>query len=73
MEKMDLPEVILLLDFDRRGKEGMKKLIQNLERTKTKPNFKFWHKLKTLLGKEIQCIESLTTYIKTLHLKTSTS
>ena len=72
IEKMDLPEVILLLDFDRRGKEGMKRLTLNLERTKTKPNFKFWRKLKTLMGKEIQCIESLTTYIENLHSKTST-
>lgn len=73
IEKMDILEVILLLDFDRRGKEGMKSLIQSLERTKIKPNFKFWRKLETLLGKEIQCVESLTAYIQTLHLRTSIS
>jgi len=71
IEKMGAPEVILLLDFDRRGKEGTKRLKQNLERAKIKPNIKFWRELAALVGKEIQCVESLTAYLDTLRAKVS--
>lgn len=71
IEKMGVPEVILFLDFDRRGKEGTKQLKQSLERAKIKPNTKLWHALSTLVRKEIQCIESLTSYLNSLHAKTS--
>ena len=71
IEKMGVPEVILFLDFDRRGKEGTKRLKQSLERAKIKPNAKFWRALSALVGKEIQCIESLTAYMRTLHAKVS--
>ena len=67
IEKMGVPEVILFLDFDRRGKEGTKRLKQSLERAKIKNNVKLWRALSALLGKEIQCIESLTAYMHTLH------
>lgn len=66
IEKMKMSEVILLLDFDRRGKQGTKRLKQSLERAKIKPNIKFWRQLATLTGKEIRCIESLTAYLNTL-------
>jgi len=69
IEKMGVPEVILFLDFDRRGKEGTKRLKQNLERAKIKNNTKLWRALSALVGKEIQCIESLTAYMQTLHAK----
>ena len=69
IEKMGAPEVILFLDFDRRGKEGTKRLKQSLERAKIKPNVKFWRALSALVGKEIQCIESLTAYLDTLRAK----
>jgi 5S rRNA maturation endonuclease (ribonuclease M5) len=71
IEKMDVPEVILFLDFDRRGKEGTKRLKQSLEKAKIKPNVKFWRALSALMGKEIQCIESLTAYLNTLRTKVS--
>jgi 5S rRNA maturation endonuclease (ribonuclease M5) len=71
IEKMGVSEVILFLDFDRRGKEGTKRLKQSLERAKIKPNTKFWRELSALVGKEIQCIESLTAYLDTLHAKVS--
>ena len=71
IEKMGAPEVILFLDFDRRGKEGTKRLKQSLERAKIKPNVKFWRELSALVGKEIQCIESLTGYLDTLRAKLS--
>ncbi len=73
IEKMGASEVILFLDFDRRGKEGTKRLKQSLERTKIKPNVKFWRELSALVGKEIQCVESLTAYLRTLHTKTAAS
>jgi 5S rRNA maturation endonuclease (ribonuclease M5) len=69
IEKLGVPEVILLLDFDRRGKEGTKRLKQSLERNKIKPNVKFWRALSALVAKEIQCIESLPAYLRTLHAK----
>jgi 5S rRNA maturation endonuclease (ribonuclease M5) len=73
IEKMGVPEVILFLDFDRRGKEGTKRLKQSLERAKIKPNTKFWRTLSALVGKEIQCVESLTAYLHTLHTKIAAS
>jgi 2,5-diamino-6-(ribosylamino)-4(3H)-pyrimidinone 5'-phosphate reductase len=73
IEQTGVPEVVLFLDFDRRGKEGTKRLKQNLERTKIKPNVKFWRELSALLGKEIQCIESLTAYMVTLRAKIGAS
>jgi 5S rRNA maturation endonuclease (ribonuclease M5) len=69
IEKMGVPEVILFLDFDRRGKEGTKRLKQSLERTKIKNNTKLWRALSALVGKEIQCVESLTAYMHTLHIQ----
>jgi 5S rRNA maturation endonuclease (ribonuclease M5) len=69
VEKTGVEETILLLDFDRRGKEGTKRLKQDLEHAKIAPNLKFWRKLKALLGREIQCIESLTSYMATLRVK----
>jgi len=69
IEQMGVSEVILFLDFDRRGKEGTKHLKQSLERAKIKPNVKFWRKLSALVGKEIQCVESLTAYLDTLRAK----
>jgi 2,5-diamino-6-(ribosylamino)-4(3H)-pyrimidinone 5'-phosphate reductase len=73
IEKMGASEVILLLDFDRRGKEGTNRLRQNLERVKIKSNVKFWHAVLALVGKEIQCVESLNTYLDNLKAKIGVS
>ncbi len=62
-------EVILLLDFDRRGKEWSKILKQHLERARIRPNLKFWNELQGLVGKEVKDIEGLTSYIETLKKK----
>ncbi len=59
-------EVILLLDFDRRGKEGINRLKQDLEKAKITPNLKFWQDLSTLLKNDVQCIESIPAYLQTL-------
>ncbi len=69
IENLSVVEVILLLDFDRRGKEGTKKLRESLERGKINVNVKFWRELGGLVGREIQCIESLTSYLRTLQEK----
>ncbi len=69
VEELKLDEVVLLLDFDRRGKEGTKRLKQDLERAKIKVDLRFWSSLHALVGREIQCIESLNTYLGTLNNK----
>lgn len=69
VEKTGTREVILLLDFDRRGKELTKRLKQQLENLRIKPNITFWRALSTLVGKEVKDIEGLTAYIETLRKK----
>jgi 5S rRNA maturation endonuclease (ribonuclease M5) len=69
IEALGACEVILLLDFDRRGKEGTKRLQEILERGKIKVTVKFWRELRRLVCREIQCIESLTSYLRTLQEK----
>lgn len=71
IEQSDTQKVVLLLDFDRRGREGTKRLKLDLERIKIKPNVKFWHELYGLVGREVQCIESLPSYLETLKDKIS--
>ncbi len=65
IERLGAREVILLLDFDRRGKEGTKRLQQDLERAKIKTNLNVWRDLHALAGRELQCIESLPSYLST--------
>jgi 5S rRNA maturation endonuclease (ribonuclease M5) len=62
-------EVILLLDFDRRGKQGTSRLREGLERAGIKADLRFWRSLRALAGREIQCVESLTSYLATLEKK----
>lgn len=69
VEALNVPEVILFLDFDRRGKEATNLFKQSLERMGIKANLKFWRQLSVLVGKEIQCVESLTAYLATLHTR----
>jgi 5S rRNA maturation endonuclease (ribonuclease M5) len=69
IEALGAGEVILLLDFDRRGIEGIKRLEENLERGKVRVNVKFWRELRGLVGREISCIESLPSFLATLQQK----
>ena len=69
IEASGVREVILLLDFDRRGREGTKRLERDLERVKIKVNLRFWLELRGLVGHEIQCIESLPSYLATTQQK----
>jgi 5S rRNA maturation endonuclease (ribonuclease M5) len=71
LEQTGASHVILFLDHDRRGKEGTKRLKEDLERLQIVPNIKFWQQLFALAGREIQCIESLPNYLQTLHTKTT--
>jgi len=70
IERVGAREVILLLDFDRRGREGTKRLKQDFERIRVKPNLVFWRELAGLVSRDIQCVESLNAYLANLKLKT---
>ena len=71
IETLGAQEVILFLDFDRRGKEGTLRLQRDLERSKIRINVRFWRELRALAGREMQCIESITSYLSTLQEKTT--
>ena len=64
-------EVILLLDFDRRGREWTKSLKQHLEKMQIKANIVFWKKLRGIVGREVKDVEGLTSYMETLKRKIS--
>ena len=70
IEKSTPQEVILLFDFDRRGREWTRRLKQHLEAERIKVNLTFWCELFKLLGKDIKDIESLEAYLETLSRKT---
>jgi 5S rRNA maturation endonuclease (ribonuclease M5) len=71
IERTGASEIILMLDFDRRGKQGTNHLRENLERAKIKPNLTLRRSLSAMVGHEIQCVESLTSYMSTLEQKTN--
>ena len=62
-------EVILLFDFDRRGKEWTKTVRQRLESTRIKTDLTYWAELLGLAGKEVRDIEGLAAYLETLKKK----
>lgn len=69
MEEQNKQEVILLMDFDRRGKELTKRLTQHFEKIRIKPNLFFWNKLLGLVGRDVRDIEGLATYLENLKKK----
>jgi len=69
IEKIGYREVILLLDFDRRGKEWTAILRQNLEKARIKVNVTFRKELLRSAGKELKDIEGLAAYLQTLSKK----
>jgi len=69
VEKTGTKEVILLLDFDRRGKEWTKRLKQQLESARIKPDLTFWRELLAILGREVKDVEGLAAYMETLKSK----
>lgn len=62
-------EVILLMDFDRRGRELTHRLTRDLERMGINPNLLFWRQLFGLAGRDIKDIEGLGTYMKNLNTR----
>ena len=62
-------EVILLLDFDRRGKEWTAILRENLEKARIKTNITFRKELLRFAGRELKDIEGLAAYLQTLSRK----
>jgi len=69
VERKGKREVILLMDFDRRGKEWTNRLAQRLEKTRINPNLLFWKELLGLVGRDVKDIEGLATYLETLRKK----
>jgi 5S rRNA maturation endonuclease (ribonuclease M5) len=69
IEDRNKDEVILLMDFDRRGKEMTARLIKNLEKSRIKTNLVFWKKLSSLVRRDVKDIEGLATFIQTLNKK----
>jgi 2,5-diamino-6-(ribosylamino)-4(3H)-pyrimidinone 5'-phosphate reductase len=69
IEKIGKSEVILLLDFDRRGKEWTAVLRMNLEKARIKVNVEFRKELLRSAGRELKDIEGLVAYLETLSKK----
>ena len=69
IERQSCPQVILLLDFDRRGKELTKRLVQHLETVRIKINTDYWKELQALIGRDVKDIESIPTYLQTQNKK----
>jgi 5S rRNA maturation endonuclease (ribonuclease M5) len=66
IEKREKRKIILLLDFDRQGKDWTHRLIRCLEGMKITPNLLFWRRLSGLVGHDVKDIEGLATYLETL-------
>jgi 5S rRNA maturation endonuclease (ribonuclease M5) len=69
VERRGKREVILLMDFDRQGKEWTNRLARRLEEMRMKPNLLFWKSLIGLVGRDVKDIEGLATYLETLSKK----
>ena len=69
LEAARSPEVILLLDFDKRGREWTAILRQNLEKARIKTDITVWKELLRFAGRELKDIEGLATYLETLRKK----
>jgi 5S rRNA maturation endonuclease (ribonuclease M5) len=64
IEQISKREIILLFDFDRRGKEWTNRLAHCLEEMKITPNLVFWKMLFGLVGRDVKDIEGLATYVE---------
>ena len=64
IENTNKEEIILLLDFDRRGHEWTSRLTKYLESIHKKPNLVFWKELKALIGRNVNEIEGIYSYMK---------
>jgi 5S rRNA maturation endonuclease (ribonuclease M5) len=73
IEKKERSEVILLFDFDRRGKEWTRRMARRLEGMKITPNLLFWKMLLGLVGRDVKDIEGLAAYLETLKNRSAKS
>ena len=73
IEKKERSEVILLFDFDRRGKEWTRRMARRLEGMKITPNLLFWRMLLGLVGRDVKDIEGLAAYLETLENRSGKS
>ena len=73
LEKARVSDVVLLLDFDRRGKQGTNHLRRSLEHAGVKVKLRFWLALLKLVGKDVQCVEGLEAYLENLQTKIGSS
>jgi 5S rRNA maturation endonuclease (ribonuclease M5) len=62
-------EIILLMDFDRRGRELTKRLTKILGGMKVKLNLNFWREFSSLLNNDLKDVEGMVKYIETLKRK----
>jgi len=69
IERRGKRKVVLLMDFDRRGKEWTNRLTRRLEEMKIAPSLIFWKELLSLVGHDVKDIEGLATYLETLRKK----
>jgi 2,5-diamino-6-(ribosylamino)-4(3H)-pyrimidinone 5'-phosphate reductase len=69
VEESGAKEVIVLLDFDRRGREWTRVFKQRLEKARIKPNLTFWNELIRFAGRDVKDVEGLASYIQTLKKK----
>ncbi len=73
IERKERNQIILLFDFDRRGKEWTHRMARRLEGMKITPNRLFWRMLLDLVGHDVKDIEGLAAYIETLKNKSAKS
>ena len=69
IEQRKSRKVVLLFDFDRRGKEWTQRMARCLEEMRITPNLVFWRMLLGLVGRDVKDIEGLAGYIKNLKNK----
>jgi 2,5-diamino-6-(ribosylamino)-4(3H)-pyrimidinone 5'-phosphate reductase len=71
IESMGAKEIILLFDFDKRGREWTAQVKGQLEKSRIKANSMFRAELIGLVGREVKDIEGLDAFIRTLKRKTT--
>ena len=69
VEATNTSEIILLPDFDRRGRELTTNLKRHMEKAGIKANLHFWLRLSSLVGREVKDVEGLAAYMETLKSK----
>lgn len=69
IENLNADEILLMLDFDREGKQLTEQLKNHIEKTGVKVNVYYWLKLLSLTDRDIKDVEGLATYMRTLRTK----